>query len=372
MTTIAVTPSLAIPGREVSVAFGLTQTGTNFVRVWCTVAPLDSKLDQEIKKAATSNARAQVYEGDGGADHPWRHTFDKGGTYTLKAQEYTKGTGFGGGYQGDTRANEEEIKVGSEASLTIDIGKRMKHTLGTGPDTAELALYVFGATIYATTVALHGEATPAVSKPSSPRAATAALDANVATAIAALAGVAASTALPDPATVVSNFRTKFNAHIALTGGGVHANADSDNFLLPEPCAPPTPANISAFCTYALRLLRQHETNDSGTGAGSASSGYHQISALNVGDSLNQPLVRGVSGPEDSYAALADLWRAYEAHRVSLAVHGAADSTNSLSALPDVLSVHRYFFASLASISATAAPGDSSGAAVLKTWGFKEG
>lgn len=371
MATLTPSPSYPVPGREVASVFALEQAGANFLRVWCTIAPDGSELDKSIKEAASSSARVVVYEGDAGPDHPWRNKFDKGGTYTFVCQEYAKGTGFSGGYQDDTRANNELIKKGGEVSRTLDIGVRHTNTLGTGSDTAQLIFYVFGATIRGTSIAVQGIATPAVINPSSPKAKTAALTANVATAIAALAGVAVTTALGTVSSVVSDFRSKFNSHIALTGGSVHANADSDNFLDPEPCAPPTPANLSAFITYATRLLKQHETNDSGTGSGSATAPYHFLAGANVGDSLNQPIVRGASGPEDSYAALGALWVAYEGHRVSLAVHGAADNTNTLSTLPKLLDVHRYFFASLASTSPTAAPGEPTGSALLKAWGIKD-
>lgn len=384
MATLSSFPQYPIPAHNLAVVFSLTQTGTNFVRVWCTVAPAGSALDVELKKSdKATGARVQVYEGQGGTDHPWRTKIDKGGAYTLVAQEYTKGTGFGGGYEGDTRGAPTETKVGSEASLSLYVGNKIETLLGTGADRATLSFWVFNDTIRATTVATHGEATPVVTAPTSDRAATAAKSVGVGLAVLALIGQTATTARGNVSTIISNFVTKFNAHIG-TAAAVHNAADANNPIKLEFSGAPTPQNITTFATEALRRLRQHEQNDwNGSGPGSADGStdpvtgvispapYHKVGGVVQADMTNTPVMHGVGDTNDAYAALGDLWRAYEAHRQSTIVHIGADSTNTLTALSNTIAdVHNQFFVALAATSPAASPGESSGAALLKTWGCK--
>lgn len=372
MTTLAVSPSFPIPGISTSLTFTMTGLGSNFVRVWCTQAPDGSNLDRELKQFEAGSPRVQVYEGDGGATNPLGFIFDKGGTYTLVAQEYTKGSGFSGGYQDDPRGSPSETQVGTETSLTLEIGRRFTQTVGASPDTATLSFWLFGSTIQATTLAIHGEVTPGITNPVTPRAKTAALQSDVTTAVSALAGVTASTALGTISSIVSNFVTKFNAHIIVTTGtpATHAVADTDNTLKTELSAAPIPQTLSTFVTLALKSLRQHETNDKGSGIGSASTAYHNVGGA-IADLVDQPLTKGVTDTSSAYAALGDIWNAFEAHRVNTSVHGTADTTNTLTSLPKIAEVHHQFFKALASASPATPPGDSSGAALLRNWGFKE-
>lgn len=377
MTTLAVLPTYPIPGAQFAASFTLTESGTNYVRVWCTAAPDGSELDKKLDETAASSPRVLVYEGDGttaAKDMPWRAKLDKGGVYTLVAQEYTKGTGFGGGYQDDDRANLEETKVGSEATLSLYIGQRFTSTVGTNPDTAKLVFWVFNNTIRQTTLALHGESTPAVTNPATARAKTAATCAAVAAELSPLIGMAVSTALATSSldVTLADFITRFNAHIARTTGSTHANADADNAIVTDLAGMPTPTSLPSFVNEALRRLRQHMTNDSGSGVGSATSTYHSPGAVDTADMTNLPLVRSTSSADDGYAAFADLYRAYEAHRVNTAVHGAADNVNSLAAIPQLMQVNQRFLESLASTAPTAAPGETTAIALLKNWGFKEG
>src|SRR5688572_5137187 len=97
-------PNLPLGNREAVVNFNLTEPGASRVRVWCIEAPASSELDRRLKEDSASRTRIEVYFGDGGPNDPWRHRFDKGGKYTLIAQEYQGLSDWGGGYQGDPKA----------------------------------------------------------------------------------------------------------------------------------------------------------------------------------------------------------------------------------------------------------------------------
>lgn len=367
-TTFTSAPALIAPGQKASLVFTLGGAGANYVRVSCTVAPDGSALDKILKDTGASSPRTQLYQGDAGAANPLVYTFDKGGTYTLVAQEYTKGAtpGFGGAYEGDPRGAPEETEVGSPTTLTVYVGERVTMPIGVSPDTAELTLFVWNATICATTLASHGQVTPAIVNPATPRAKTAILDSSVVSALAALADVAASTAIGDVSDFVSNYITKFNAHIIRTTGSTHANADNDNGIPTALSAPPTPQSLTNFVTLALKALRQHEANDSGTGFGSATSDYHSTA-----DMTNQPLVRGVSGPVDAYGALGELFRCYEAHRaLGTPVHGTADTTNTLATEAKLLAVYTAFNARLAASAPSPVSGENTASALFRAIGAK--
>jgi hypothetical protein len=78
VTALSTIPAYAPRGRKVSVIFTLTESGSNFVRVWCTAAPLGSALRQKLDGDADPLNRVQVHQGQGGENHPWRETFDVG------------------------------------------------------------------------------------------------------------------------------------------------------------------------------------------------------------------------------------------------------------------------------------------------------
>lgn len=368
MPSLSTSPTYLAAGKQARITVTLTESGTNFVRIWCTIAPTGSEL--ALKLAAGSLNRVQVYEGDGGAK-TWTTTFDKGGKYTFVAQEYTRGSAWGGGYQGDDQGGLSETKVGSEASLTLHLGQAMEQKIGVGADTGTLVLWVWDGTIRATTIAEYGEKTPAIVRRSTARASTAADDANTAAALSALVGVGWSTAVGDITTLVAQIRTKQNAHNSLTSGSVHAGADTINVILSENAGAPTPTELATFVNDAIQKFRRHRLNDAELGTGSAS--YHSPSGNDTGDFTNMPLFRSVGSLEEAYAGLADLWRAHEAHRVSTTAHGAADNTNSLPSISGtILNVHRYFLASLAALAPTSAPAESDAAVNLAAKaGFKK-
>jgi len=367
MATISSDPTYPVPNRQATLTMTLVESGSNWVRIWCTVAPDASQVAQTLIKSNTH--RVVVYEGAGGANEPWRWTPDAGGKYTFAVQEYTRGGGFSGGYAGDTAAAPTETKCGLETTLYFYVGQRLTAPIGVGHDTASIVLWIWNATIRATSLQVHGEATPALtSQTPSAAAAIAMASTTVVNALAALVDVAVSTAVGTISTIVSDMVSKINAHIIVTAGSVHNAADSDNDIPIEFACAPGPGTLQEFVNATLPLLRRHRLNDCGgtstTAPGPGTAEYHKLGGVRKADQTNQPLYGGVGSLADAYAALADIWRVHEAHRVSTAVHGAADSTNALTALPVLLALHKVYLDVLASYTPTAPPAAQSGAVTL--------
>jgi hypothetical protein len=370
VTSLSVSPTYPIPGRPCELTFVLTESGANFARIWVTDAPLGSDLRAKLTASGTS--RLPFHTGDVGEKHPVQFRPDKGGVYTFVVQEYVKGTSYGGGYQDDPNAAPSETKVGAEATLTLQVGQRVTQRVGVKGDTATLALWIFGSTIRPTTIEVHGEVTPALMSPTSPRAVIAVETTAVKTELANLANASVATALGTLATIVANMVGEINDHLALTSGSVHNAADSDNTLPVGLSTTVSPKDLPATVNAILKALRQHYTNDDNTGAGPDSAAYHKISSVNRNDRVNLPLFDSAGDLEQAYAALADIWRSYEAHRVLTSVHGAADNTNALAALPTCLKLHKEFLAVLASSSPSSPATVNSGVVTaVSVAGFRE-
>jgi len=364
MTTLSTLPTYPIANKTMRVTFALTESATNYLRVWVTKAPEGSELAEKIKTSTQS--RFEVYEGDAGPDQPWEFTPDKGGKYTFIAQEYNTGDGFGGGYEGDPRGRVEvspgvyskEVKVGTETTLTVNVGEKLTQPIGVSPDNGTLVLWVFNDTIRPTTLQLHDEISPRIDDASTPRAKAAVESTDVKAALAALANQAATAAMGTISTIVSQMVTELNDHNAL-GATTHNTADTANVIPKELGSAPTPQTLPDFVNDALPKMRRHRLNDhggdpgAGTAPGTGTAAYHQLSGDGKADLVNMPLYPSVGSLGEAYGALADIWRAHEGHRVSLVVHGTADSTNALTALPLLLQVHLKYLQATASLSPTA-------------------
>jgi hypothetical protein len=368
--TATCTPTYPVPNRQVKVMFA--GAGGSWLRVWCTVAPTGSEEDTALKADTTAN-RVQVYEGDAGVT-PWYWTPTASGKYTLKAQAYTRGTSYGGGYAGDPNAAPTETPVGAEETVYLYVGQRLKTKLGYGADTADLIVWVWNDTIRPTTFDTHGEVSPRVDLGDNPtdKARSAAEHSGVVGAVAALSNMVASTCLGTLSTTLADMVSKINAHLAL-GSTTHNAADTDNKIAVGHGSAPTPASLPASMTAILRALRQHMTNDKGGGPDSATSVYHKVGGANVNDLTNLPLMTSAADVGEAYAALGDVFRSYEAHRVNTAVHGAADNTNSLAGMWLIATVHSLFIGQLAALSPTPPATAHSGAVLLVAQaGFEEG
>jgi hypothetical protein len=360
--TIAQVPTYPAPGRKVRVT-PTAGAGGNFARLWLTDAPLGSEWRRKLAESTAS--RVELAATDSGK--AFEFTPDVGGVYVCTAQEYTLGaTAHGGAYEGDPDGYQTETKVGAESTVSIYAGERLEQTIGVGADTVRLAVWVWNDTIRQTTLAEHGEATPAVSRPSSDKARIASLSSDVIGALSGLVDQSASIALGTLSTVISDIKTKLLAHEAsLT---VHTAADEDNEPDERVDLASGPEGVAASAQHLAMLFSRHVRNDdAGSGTMSAASPYHVLSAVPKVDWTNVPAFGSCATVEQALSVIASVWEAYEAHRVSTAVHLAADSTNTLTSLPLLLRVHKAFSAVVRSL-APSAPGVVSGAAVLLVHG----
>jgi hypothetical protein len=383
LPTIATIPTLAQAAKKTRVVFTLTGVGANYIRVWCTNAPEGSVLSNQLRAmgpASSSNLRVQVYEGDGGRAETWRNVFDKGGLYTLKAQEYTKVGGrgtFGGGYLGDPRGAPSETKVGAEATLTLTIGERLTHRLGFGKDQATLVVWVWNASIRRTsTTQGHGESTPSIVDPTSERARIAMGDATVRTRLSALdnASIGSLFGTPDGLLgCLQDLQESFDEHIDYTGR--HSVDDTDNAIGAELVANISPDGFPTALARIARKVLQHVTNDNGAGPGSAA--YHNVTNEKM-DWLNAPIMMSCS-PDTVPNMLGDLFRAIYNHAggngvPTVAIHGNNTTTGQLPGVTtrSIPELHKAFFDALAKNEPTSTIGQGSLAAALGNYGFKPG
>ena len=374
MTTLSATPTYPIPNRPARVTFSFSNGAANYIRVWCTVAPEGSGIASALEESQAS--RVLVYEGEGGADHPWRKAFDKGGAYTLLAQEYVKGNAWGGGYEGDTRGAPTETKSGGETTLSLYVAQRLTQELGHGDDRATLVLYAVNDTIRQTTAAVHGEASPAIVDPTSDRARTASKTALVTAAALALRDLSPSTAMGSLGDIVDNFIAEFADHSVTVA--YHENADSQVDLEENYSGSTSLGGIAKALNKVRTRLGQHMLNSKENVAANPEyalpGGFEIHKESGVFFDLKNtllPITADENNPATIFQAIGDYFRAYEAHRIAN-MHDNIDDFNTLTALPALPDLHRLFMASLAAISPTAEPGQSTGAAVLiGTAGFLE-
>lgn len=365
--TVTTSPDVAMPRRQCVVSFTANAVGANHLRAWLTDAPYGSQLRGRLD--ASGAGRLIVYEGDSGGT--WAFEPDTGGVYVLAVQEYTKGGAGGGGYRGSPLGYTTETKVGSEATVSVNVAQRLRRRVGSGIDVADLVLWVSGTTIAATTIATHGEKTPAILGARTARARIAARSTTVEAAVAALGG-ASTTAATSLLTVLADYVENFNAH--LTQATVHANNDSDNTIPAEIVAAATSeAGIVYAANRCRELTVRHMTNDAGEGDGPGGANYHDDRI----DWGNLPYAKAAGNLAEASTLIADLWRAFEAHRVSVnsgtGVHEAADATNTLAALPADLDVDRYFTGVLAMLAPPAPPTENAGVATMVgSRGFGDG
>ena len=341
--TLATTPEFAFPGR-VRLTVGLTGGG-NYARAWVTDAPESSEL-RALLDAAQASSRIEVFTASAAPEEQPTIEFDRGGVYTFSCQEYTLGaTTYGGGFAGDPDSFQSETKVGAENTVSIYIGQRLESRVGSPTyGVATLTLWVWDNTVRGTSNLEHGVVSPNITLPSTQKAVTAINDPTVQAALDALVNATASDLIGDLAGLVDEFKSDLPSHFSNTGGAFHSAADSDNDTEIEdmPSNPQTPAAVARAANVVRKRLDLHMTNDS-----DGSARYHVIAGINVPDMTN----RIIAGPPataadmaSSVIALADAFRAYEAHRVDTDSHLVADAVNVISPLTvgSLLSLHHEF------------------------------
>lgn len=377
MTTLSTIPAFPPPSSDIQIRFALTQAGANFVRVWVTDAPPGSELRGKL--AASAQNRFPFHEGDGGEAHPVTTRFDVGGKYTFVAQEYSRGaSNYGGGYQRSPDGAPSETKLGAEVTLELFIGQRMISTIAAGSDQISLVLWVWGDRIQGTSNAVHGEDTPAIQSASGTPRANAVAESRSAShgivaALAALRGTLVSDAIGSPQAVLADLVAKWNAHMT-ESGGVHNANDGDNAIPAGLANAATPDGLAQVAGEILSRVRQHYTNDpvlGGSLAGRDKASYHQLSGTKRNDNASMPVISGAGGAQDAYWLIADLCRSYEAHRVSLAVHGATGAA-ALAALPPIMQIGRLVLGMLSSTDPVVPTTQSTGAMqLISRAGFSE-
>lgn len=337
----------------------------DFVRIWVTAAPDGSRYRRKLD-AQTYTARAEVYAG--GMIDIWKADLDVGGKYTFTAQEYTQiASSFGGGYQGDPDSWSSETQVGSEVSLSIYVGERLTHRLGT-PDYgyADLVLWVWNDAIRQTTKQVHGETTPAVLNPTTEKAEVAAYSTTLLATVATLVNTTATALITNLSTLIGEMRTDIPLHMNNNGGAWHGAVDDQNDTEIEtlPATASTPEGYALSARVLAQRLAAHMEDSAGT--------WHTTGSRygDLGNALITPIPSGASNMSSVWAAIADVYRAYEAHR-SYNGHSATDSSNPLgTSLPLIVQIHRDFLAAMQPMNPTAPPAANSATTVLAQWGFE--
>lgn len=382
MADLTYSPTYPVPKFQTTVTFSLTQSGTDFIRVWCTIAPTGSELDNRINSSHDPRNRVVVFEGS--PSTPWNFSFDKGGKYTFVAQEYLKGSGYGGGYQGDPNTADKEAMVGAETTLTLHVGQRVTQPIGPPGSQATLVLWVWDNHIRATTKAFHGEDTPAITATApDPVLKTAIESSTLVAPLATLINSNLSDGLVtgDLSTWTTLLFSGINAHFADLG--MHAAADDYNAIAASYGSLVDQKSFIEFVNQALKALRQHVTNDLGVSvdpllgpkaSGPDSGNFHHFLGAYISDRQAVPLYTGVSTFAEAYGALADVWRCFDLHQNHTAPHdpGGTMTIQPIGTLPEIQRVHKAFLTVLAAASPATPPAQSTGVQnLISLAGFKE-
>lgn len=370
-TTLTTTPTYALPADAVQIT-ATVNTAANFLRVWCTDAPVGSVYRNQLDK--TGATRIEITPPNapspGGISPgvPFNAQLDKGGKYTFVAQEYTLGaTSYGGGYSNAPDAYKTETKLGAEQTIAIYVGQRLTHRLGASNyGTASLLVYAWNATLRPTTLEVHGVESPAIINTSSPRAASAASASGVLTQLALFENAAVSTLAPNLQTLIAEMSVDLPRHFTNTGGVFHGVADTENGTEIDDLTTrySTPNAVVRAAGVLFGRLRQHMQNGV-----DGSLRYH------ADPDFSHALITDGPGNEAdlslALAVVADVYRAYETHRVDTTSHLAADNVNGLgTTLGPLLSLHLAFLAALASLTPTSAGGTQSAVTTLNAYGFR--
>ncbi len=373
MATFSLSPVYPIPNKEVKIKISPSVTGTNYYRVWATVAPTNSDIDKKIRDSSDPRNRVEIFAETGGDDFPLIIKFDKGGKYTFVVQEYIKGSGYGGGYEGDPAGSNNEEKNGQEYTLYVYVGQRLTQAIGPSEHRATLNVWIWEDTVRATYKSIHGEDTPSITAQNyTDRIKSAIESQSVKDALLSIVDQTSTAVLGNIQTMVTQFYSKWSSHLA--SSSFHIAADPANVLDASLQTAYSPLNLREFVNSAITNMNHHVNNDNSFDitatppAGPGKGPYHALA-----DRPHAPLYRSVSTLDEAYGGLSDLCRCYELHRVSVgSVHVTADNTNSLPALPLLMNIHREYLNIIAASSPTPPLAQSTGAQILISGaGFKE-
>jgi|GEM_PF-4775969 len=317
MSGLSPAPAFPIKGMACRIAFTALDPTTNVVTLVAVSAPEGSAI--AAKLTAAEGQRVEEYSGR--AADPWDFKPDFGGVYTFRLEESLVTT---------TAPRFEDDTLGAPlpepitwAFVSLYVGESVRIQLGSNPDQAALLLYVWNATIRATSVAVHGVLSPAVVDPKSSAAETAIGDPALLQAIGELVEMPAETLLGSFATDFQNVRAAYSTHIA--NASYHDNSDTDN-AVGASWATSTLKSSAAGVNQLWQALRNHtqklarsfpadpDTPEPVHGAVDGTSAY-QTTGANA-DRTSQ------------YLALADIVVRLQEHKaVGSSVHSPTDSTS---------------------------------------------
>lgn len=374
MATLSINPTYPIPGIETTITLSPSNSGTNYYKVWATVAPTGSSIDNKIKSTLDPRNRIEVYSDSGGADFPFKYNFDKGGKYTFKVQEYIKGSGYGGAFQGDPAGSDSEVKNGAESTVYVYVGQRLTQKIGPPEHRATLVVWVWNRHIQATYKHIHGEDTPAIiASQLTDRVKSAIESEGVKSALLGIVDMTAEDAMGFNGIkeMVFDYFTNWNLHVS--NSTFHDDADNINKLDPSLERAYLSNTIKDFVNSAISRQRLHFSNDNSldTSAtppiGPGYGLYHTNS-----DKPNITLYTSVSSQDEAVGALVDLWRCYENHRTASGVHVNDDTVRNLEPLKPIMLIHKAYLDVIADDNPTPPLAQSTAAQLLiSSLGFKE-
>ena len=339
--TITTDPSHAIAGRA------------------CRIIPAGVAGNVQRLRIVAAPQGSSFYRADGSevevatrTDYPTRigaetivFTPDIGGQWTVAIEDRQVGASSGRpSYAGSPKATAGDTLL-SRTELTLSVGQQLTKRIGTQEHAATLVVHVKGGTIVQTDAATYGFDSPRLESPTSFIASQAMQDGYVSTDLASMVGADVSNAKANSDAVFSHLVTVLRAHAADTG--IHNGLDG--YTLDDLDAlggyGATPERLNRL----RNILAAHMLNTNGN--------WHD----DAPDTVNLP----------ANATLAELHRAYEAHRVQTSnpdSHSSADNTNAAGALPDFLGVESSFNAAIANLTGPTTAND--GAVQLASQGYQ--
>lgn len=343
---ITITQTPAYPKAGTPVRCVVATTAGNWVRVWVVDAPPTSEWRARLDEQGGRVELAAI-----GAGEAFSFADQAPGRYVLAAQAYTQaGRASGGGYAGSPAGHTTETKEGTEEALYLDYGTRLTTRVGVPPDTATLVVWVWGDTIRPTSMAQHGEVSPAIINAATARAAVAAVASGTTAARAALHNATVEAAHGDPAARLEALVDDFGEHIA--SETFHATSDADNVVSPGFSGGDGAEFLIRGVTELAVKLSRHIRNDSGGGTGTAAYHDPDDDSLPDTDWANVPTAVSAGDLPSALSLLASIESALRAHRVS-DVHNELDEPAALDVTG--LGLLRYRFTEAARQDAPDAP-----------------
>lgn len=369
MPTISTTPTEPLADRRCRVTVHCDRGGTH-VRVWCTAAPLGTKLRADLDKGV---AQVALHPSPVLDEQSFDFTPEKGGVYVLTLDELRVNR-FGGTYEGDPRGGPSETLLHSAPGVQLRVLSALTQRIGVGVDFATLRLFVSGDAIASTTVQAHGEITPVLelAPSATPRARTAAEWESTKSAVTRLTQFTVSDAIGDMADFIGKMVDRFDQH--RVQNGVHSEDDTDN-VVGEAFEDPRTLAVQVKALSRLRTaLRNHMSNTNPAAAenpgqpGSAS--YH--TKVDFRRTLLSGAEPSESDPTTIFAAAADTYRVMVEHfrDDDGQVHENGTSMSGITT-PPIAFLFLNFVTQLAALSPEPPATMHSGAALLIANGFKE-